>query len=392
MNYMKKPIVIVGGGFSGVNAALNLKKINSSLPIVVIDSNSHFLFKPLLYEVLSNEIKQWEVAPTFNNIFSNTGITFLRNHLENIDLAKNIVEFQDDLKIQYQYLILCTGSTHNNFGIEGVDKNCYFFSTNEDQIKLKSFLERPLIESSNNRIFIVGAGPSGVELACKIDDIYNQKFRISIIEKTNEILSNNKFFNREEAEKSIEKRNIELLLNTSVNEIREDEIVISSKSNQVENLIYAGVIWTAGIKPNLPTFTQEIETRNSRILINKYLQMTSNTNVFALGDIAIIDGDDNYPVTAQVAMQQGIHVAKNINLKIDNNKLLPFEYIDKGEMISLGIGNASISGLGLTLSGKLAFELRRIIYASKMPRVERSFKSTASWILTKKALIQKNKF
>ena len=93
-------------------------------------------------------------------------------------------------------------------------------------------------------------------------------------------------------------------------------------------------------------------------------------------------------------MQQGLHVAKNLNLIMRNEELLPFEYQDNGEMISLGIGEASISGLGLTISGKLAFDIRRLIYASKMPILEKTFKSAASWILDKKsffsALINKN--
>jgi len=94
------------------------------------------------------------------------------------------------------------------------------------------------------------------------------------------------------------------------------------------------------------------------------------------------------PVTAQVAMQQGAHVALNLNLLRKKEDLIPFQFKDNGEMISLGIGEASISGLGLTLSGKFAFDLRRIIYASKMPKIDKTIKSAASWFLGKKAIIK----
>ena len=93
------------------------------------------------------------------------------------------------------------------------------------------------------------------------------------------------------------------------------------------------------------------------------------------------------PITAQVAMQQGLHAAHNLNLLLQKENLIPFQFKDNGEMISLGIGEASISGLGLTLSGKFAFDLRRIIYASKMPKIDKSIKSAASWLLGKKSII-----
>ena len=93
------------------------------------------------------------------------------------------------------------------------------------------------------------------------------------------------------------------------------------------------------------------------------------------------------PITAQVAMQQGLHAALNLNLLLKKENPTPFQFKDNGEMISLGVGKASISGLGLTLSGKFAFDLRRIIYASKMPKIDKSIKSAASWLLGKKSII-----
>ena len=94
---------------------------------------------------------------------------------------------------------------------------------------------------------------------------------------------------------------------------------------------------------------------------------------------------EDLPLTAQVAMQEGKHLAKNLDLLFQEKDLLPFEFQDNGEMISLGIGEASISALGVTLSGKLAFEARRLIYASKMPAISKSLKSTASWLFHKKS-------
>jgi len=389
MNSIKKPIVIVGGGFAGINAALNFKNKNPQIPIIVVDSNSQFIFKPLLYEVLSNEIKAWEIAPSFEDIFSEYGITFFQNHLISIDTDQNILHFKDHVKIYYEYLILCTGSSSNSFSIKGVDEFCYFFNTLDDQNKLKLFLDSAKCESSKKSIYVVGAGPSGIELANKIYDLYGDKFKVSVIEKTNQILSNSKSFNREEANKSIKQRGIDILLNTTIKEISKKHLIVTDINGKNLELNYEAVIWTAGVKPNLPIFTKDIEKFNGRILINSELRINSLKNVFALGDIAIIENNKSLPITAQVAMQQGKYLANNFYSIINNEKIVSFEFQDNGEMISLGLGEASISGFGLTLAGRFAFDLRRLVYASKMPMMKKSFMSAASWILDKKTFVRK---
>ncbi len=388
MNNIKKPIVIVGSGFGGINAALHLRKNNPDFSIIVIDSKNKFEFKPLLYEVFSDEIKDWEVNPSFDSIYANSGITFIKNHVNFIDLDKNLLMLEDDLKVEFEYLVLSTGSSLNDFSIKGVNEHCYFFNTNKDQLNLKKQLNKDISIGASNKIFIIGAGPSGVELACKVSDLYRSKFEIHIVEKTSDILNNSKIFNKEEAEKAIEKKNINLMKKSSVIEINDEEILLSNNSNTVEKFPYFGVIWTAGIKPNLPEFNEQIQKINNKILINNNLQLLDFPNVFAIGDVSQLVSDESTPVTAQVAMQQGEHVALNLRLLMSNEKLLPFKFNDNGEMMSLGIGEASIAGLGLTLSGKLAFDLRRIIYASKMPKIGRSLKSTASWLLEKKSIFK----
>ena len=182
MKSIKKPIVIVGAGFGGMTVASNLKRLNPSLPVLVVDSEDKFIFKPLMYEVLSEELPIWEAAPDFSNIFSNLGITFIKNCLTKINFDENILEFKDDLKLGYEFLVLCTGSLANDFFVKGVSENCYFFQNLDDLNKLKCSLEKIQDSNNNKKLFIIGAGPSGVEIACKINDIYKNKFDISIVE------------------------------------------------------------------------------------------------------------------------------------------------------------------------------------------------------------------
>ena len=270
--------------------------------------------------------------------------------------------------------------------MKGVDENCYFFNNLNDLKKLKSFLQKFQNDKIKKNLFVIGAGPSGVEIACKINDIYKNKFDISIVERSNEILGRNKIFNREEAEKALERRKINVLLNSTVQEISDQKISILDDS-EIKDLDQDVVIWTAGVKPNLPYIDEQVTQKDGRILVNENFQIDNCVNCFAIGDISIIKGMEDLPLTAQVAMQQGNHLAKNIELLFQEKEPLPFNFEDNGEMISLGIGEASISALGVTLSGKLAFEARRLIYASKMPDISKSLKSTASWLFQKKSTI-----
>ena len=140
----------------------------------------------------------------------------------------------------------------------------------------------------HKKLFIVGGGPSGIELACKIKDIYSDQFEINVIEKSNEILNKNKIFNREQAEKALEKRKINVLLNSIVKEVSETKISISSEAG-ITSLDKDIVIWTAGVKPNLSYLeTDEITKKFGRILVNNNLQIENYKNCFAIGDISIL--------------------------------------------------------------------------------------------------------
>ncbi len=226
-------------------------------------------------------------------------------------------------------------------------------------------------------------------MACKIKDIFTDQFEINVIEKSNEILNKNKIFNREQAEKALEKRKINVLLNSTVKEVSETNIIISSEAG-ITSLDKDIVIYSAGVKPNLSYLeTDEITKKFGRILVNNNFQIENYKNCFAIGDISVIEGMEDLPITAQVAMQEGKHLANNLELFIQGKDTLPFVFKDNGEMISLGIGEASIAGLGVTLSGKFAFEARRLIYASKLPDITETLKSASSWIFQKKSIFKK---
>ena len=168
------------------------------------------------------------------------------------------------------------------FLVKGADENCYFFNDYRDLNKLKSFLKKAQKTSFKKKLFIVGGGPSGIELACKIKDKFLEQFEINLIEKSNEILNKNKIFNREQAEKALEKRKINVLLNSIVKEVSESKISISSEVG-ITSLDKDIVIWTAGVKPNLSYLeTDQITKKFGRILVNNNLQIENIKTVLLL--------------------------------------------------------------------------------------------------------------
>ena len=160
---------------------------------------------------------------------------------------------------------------------------------------------------------------------------------------------------------------------------------VETERNNSLKINYSGLLWTAGLSPCRLQFIDHLLDENKKIKVNKFLQINEYQNIFFVGDIVFCE-DDPFPSSAQVAMQQGLLTAQNIISLRKGDSLKSFVFEDLGEMLSLGIGNASITGYGITLSGSLAFEIRRLAYLSRIPGFSSSLKSGASWLLSKKII------
>ena len=156
---------------------------------------------------------------------------------------------------------------------------------------------------------------------------------------------------------------------------------LAESLNSQFSLSHAGVIWTAGTKPSFPTGLPQTSLKDGKILINSKLEVLGCENIFAIGDITL-DPENPVPATAQVAMQQGEHLAKNLIYRRSCKSLTSFQFLDRGEMLSMGIGEATLTGMGLTLSGSLAFQLRRMTYLSKFPNKSLGLRSAGAWLLS----------
>ena len=388
-NLNSDPIVVVGGGFGGLATVQALLAKSDGTPVILIDKGNRFLFKPLLYELLSGELQLWEVAPQYSDLALELGFIFLQEYVVEIDEIEQKLITSSDIEITYSQLVISTGVTTDYSLLENLEDYAVGFSNlNDFRIIKKLITKINNSTESANPIVIAGAGPTGVELACKISDLIKDRIQIYLVDKGDKILPNCKSFNREKAIDAIGKRNIRVYLDCYIKSVDKALLVLSSTDNETNNCIkidYSTLLWTAGLKPSKSKFAYHFLNENEKIKVNEFMQMDEYPNIFFVGDITCYENAP-FPASAQVAMQQGSLVAQNIISLRKGNARKPFKFEDLGEMLSLGIGNASITGYGITLAGPLAFKIRRFAYLMRMPGFLLSFKSSGSCLFSKKII------
>ena len=372
-------VVVAGGGFAGLFSALAVHERLPERPVMVIEPRDRFLFQPLLYELLSGELQSWEVAPTYRQLLSSRGICWLQDSVSGIDLDNQKLTTAAGHCVDWGDLVLATGTKLNDFGVPGVREHACGFRDLNDVKRLRALVKdlkkrRPQDAS----VAIVGAGPTGVELACKLADMLEGAARIHLIEMGDEILPNSASFNRERAAAALERREVCLHLNTAVTAVHADRVRF--KDGGV--LPHSGLIWSAGSSPTLPDIHPSSARPNAPLNINQDLRLLDHKRVFALGDCGRCSLEP-WPATAQVAMQQGVAVAKALEAIGHQQEPEPFQFQDRGEMLSLGIGDATLTGLGITLAGPLAFKIRRATYLTRLPGLSLGLRSAGAWLLSR---------
>ncbi len=372
-------VVVAGGGFAGLFSALAVHERLPERPVVVIEPRDRFLFQPLLYELLSGELQGWEVAPTYRQLLSSRGICWLQDSVSGIDLDNQKLTTAAGHCVDWGDLVLATGTKLNDFGVPGVREHACGFRDLNDVKRLRALVKdlkkrRP----QDAAVAIVGAGPTGVELACKLADMLEGAARIHLIEMGDRILPNSASFNRERAAAALERREVCLHLNTAVTAVHADRVRF--KDGGV--LPHSGLIWSAGSSPTLPDIHPSSARPNAPLNINQDLRLLDHKRVFALGDCGRCSLEP-WPATAQVAMQQGVAVAKALEAIGHQQEPEPFQFQDRGEMLSLGIGDATLTGLGITLAGPLAFKIRRATYLTRLPGLSLGLRSAGAWLLSR---------
>ena len=380
-------ICILGGGFGGLYTALRLSQLpwtkQEKPEIILVDRSDRFLFSPLLYELMTGELQTWEIAPPFEELLAGTGVRFHQGSVTGIDLSAKHVQLQDGHALPYDRLVVSLGGETPLDLVPGSAEHALPFRSIADAYRLEERL-RQLEESEADklRVAIVGAGYAGVELACKLADRLGSRGRIRLVEQTDLILRTSPDFNRTAATKALDARNVWIDLETSVEAIDADTISLLYKGD-VDTIPVDLVLWTVGTRVAEVINALPLKKNvRGQVVVTPTLQAIDYPDVFALGDLVDCKDVDRQqvPGTAQAAFQQAEYVGWNLWASLTERPLLPFRYQHLGEMMALGIDNATLTGFGLRLDGSLAYVARRLAYLYRMPTLEHQVRVGLNWI------------
>jgi NADH:ubiquinone reductase (H+-translocating) len=372
MPYSK--IVIVGGGFGGLNVAKNLK--NCPLDVLLIDKTNHHLFQPLLYEVASAALSPGEIAIPIREILrKQENTTVMMGDIVQVDKQSRQVVLGNGEKVDYDYLVLAVGARHSYFGKDEWEKYAPGLKTIKDALTIReeiliSFEKAERLDSIAEaekylNFVIIGGGPTGVEMAGAIAEIAHktlfknfrrikpEKSKIFLIEAAPRILQMYPEKLAYTAQRDLEKLGVSVIAGKKVTNVTDEGV-------QVEGTFYPckNIIWAAGnqASPLLKTLDVPLD-RQGRVLVEPDLSIPGHPEVFVIGDAAACMGPDGKPLpgVAPVAIQEGRYLAKILKKQIPKEQRPPFHYHDKGSLATIGKGKA-IAWVGkLQLTGLLAW-------------------------------------
>lgn len=366
-------ICILGGGFGGLYTALYLSRFSAAKKgiwqITLVERKDHFLFTPLLYELITGELQPWEIAPSYQKLLRHSNIKFCQDKVEGIELKTRQIKVKNGEELTYDYLVLAVGTQNRWADVPGAATYALTFRTLKDVESLQGRLS--LLECSGRqhiRIAVIGGGPNGVELACKLADRLGRRGQVQLIERGQQILKGFPNGLRAAAQRALQARHIQVQLETSIAAIEAEQITIV-QDGQIIILPIDLVLWTAGTQ-SLDWLSQLECQCNSqcKIITLPTLQLVDYPEVFALGDLAdIYNSKKPVPATAQAAYQQASCAAYNIKADLTGKRLRCFHYLHLGDMLTLGKGAAVVSSFSINIEGALAAIIRRLVYIQRLP-------------------------
>lgn len=356
-------IVILGGGFAGIAFARTLK--NKPVQVVMIDKHNYHTFQPLLYQVATGGLEAGSIAYPIRKVMHHHPEFYFRLGMVTALDPKNNKIIADIGELEYDYLVIATGSKTNFFGNVEIERNSMAMKTIPQSLNIRSlilenFEQALLIEDEAERnclinFCLVGGGPTGVELAGALAEMKNailhkdypdldiSKMQINLIQSGDRILNTMSEQSSAAAEKYLTALGVKV--NKNIRVTGYDGRSITTNSDKTFDT--ATVIWTAGVQGNTPdgipasSFVEKTE----RYRVNEFNQVAGYENIFAIGDIALMATEKfplGHPMLAQPAMQQGKLLGQNIIRKINNQKMKPFVYNDKGSMATIGRNKAVV--------------------------------------------------
>jgi NADH:ubiquinone reductase (H+-translocating) len=367
-------ILIVGAGFAGLNAALGLRHANVQL--TVVDRKNHHTFQPLLYQVALAVLSPAEIASPVRAVLRRQrNVEVLMGDVVDFDLTARRAMLRNGNYLDYDYLILATGSTHSYFGHDDWAALAPGLKTLEDAIEIRrrvllayELAEKQVLEDDPHptplNFVIVGGGPTGVELAGSISDIARRymtsdfhhidprKTKIMLFEGGPAIMAAYPPDLQEKARQQLRSIDVEVHENAMVSEVRPGAVIVNG-----EKIPAAVVLWAAGVTSSpLGKMLGVPVDRQGRVFVDENLNIPDHPEIFVLGDLAAREQNGHYlPGLAPVAIQMGKYVAKVIQSDLAGKRRAAFHYFDKGSMATIG-RNRAIAQIGkVHLGGFLAW-------------------------------------
>ncbi len=369
-------IVIIGGGFGGMNLAQNLEK--SPYQIVILDKRNYHTFQPLLYQVSTSGLEPDSIAYPLRKIIKNKKNMFFRMaEVSHIDTTLSKIR-TDVGDLSYDHLVIATGTKTNFFGNESIENNAVWMKTLPQALNIRSMMfenlekanrtEDPIKRKELLRFVIAGAGPTGVELCGAIaelrlhvlqndyPDMDINEIEIHLVEGLNRVLPPFSEECSEKAQKQLEKLGIQIHLETMVDKYEHNLVTTKGDlSFQTANFIWAAGVTGAAISGFEKTALHE---KANRYIVNSFNIVQGFKNIYAIGDIALMQSEEypkGHPQVAQPAIQQGKHLAKNLKRLAKNEEMKPFSYFDKGSLATIGRNKAVADVAGMHFGGFIAW-------------------------------------
>lgn len=363
-------VLIVGGGFGGLRAARAFRR--KPVDVTIVDRRNHHLFQPLLYQVATAALSPGDIASPIRWILRRQrNIEVLLGEVVGFDTVGNTAELADGTELAYDYLIVAAGATHAYFGHDEWQADAPGLKTLADALDIRRRVllaferaERetdPVKRRSLLTFVIVGAGPTGVELAGALSEIARHSLardfrhfdpgssRIVLVEGGPDVLSAFPESLRRSARQALARLHVDVRTNTIVTSVDDDGVMAGET-----RIDAATILWAAGVAASpIGRMLGAPVDRVGRVIVNPDLTVPGHANVFVIGDLAALSGADGrqLPGVAQVAMQMGVHAAGNIMRGIEGQPLRQFEYHDYGNMATIGRASAVADLHWLRLSG-----------------------------------------
>ena len=371
-----KHVVILGAGFAGIGALKKLR--DADVRITIVDKRDYHTFQPLLYQVATDELGPTEVGfPIRELLHGHKNITYHQAAVKSVNLAQKQVVMDGVAPIPYDYLVLALGAVANFFHTPGADQYAFPLYTMEDAIRLKEHILKTLEAVDKNpalmddgalNFCVVGGGPTGVELAGALVELYRAELKedypnlpvddgqVLLYEHSPQLLGTFAPKLESYARKALEERGVKVHTGTGVAKIGPASIDLSTGATVKTHT----TVWAAGLQANPIVSSLGVElVHGGRIPVGPDLQVKDHPGVFAIGDIAAMtDGKTGQvlPGLGATALQAGRHVGETIKRLLDGKQPKPFEYFNKGLMAQVGRGAAVVElPTGGTMTGHLAW-------------------------------------